>query len=321
MPYLRSYRYPPALAYKHQLPFRLVHVHSTGDSDVAEMRHLLLDPEFRRNAMEVTTANLWHIAACFAYADGTFTTEKLYDTCTEYRPTALTTGEVPDIYRLPEKATPMTPSIGMVSKTPTEKPHEATSGAEASSVATVGTALSVAPALATATTTTATSRGELRVPTAHLELATPLTQPAPSGDDASPSNLVGVQETFPPEDPPAAASTKSASSTQSTPNVSPSKAKRGTHSRKASKPQLAAASPQPRMTTRAMQHAEELQQVLLESEVIPSQSSTTSSQPLVVVTVSAPTSQEPPQTLTVEDAPPETPSVEDAQAASASTDK
>lgn len=55
IPYLCSYRYPPALAYKHQLPFRLVNIHSTGDSNVAEMQLLLFDTELRRNATDLIT--------------------------------------------------------------------------------------------------------------------------------------------------------------------------------------------------------------------------------------------------------------------------
>lgn len=83
MPYLRSYRYPSALAYKHQFPFRLVHIHSTGNSNKTEMRQLLTNPEFRRHAMEATTESSWHSAACFAFADKTFTPKVLYDACKE----------------------------------------------------------------------------------------------------------------------------------------------------------------------------------------------------------------------------------------------
>lgn len=69
MTYLQSYRYTPALEYKHQLMFRLAHIHLIGNPHVAEMLQLLTDLEFIGNAMEVTTASLWHIAAGFAFAD------------------------------------------------------------------------------------------------------------------------------------------------------------------------------------------------------------------------------------------------------------
>lgn len=73
-----------------------------------------------------------------------------------------------------------------------------------------------------------------------------------------------------------------------------------------------------------MHNAKELQQALAESEAAASQSSTTSSLPLVV-DVSAPTSQQPlqelPLVLAVKEVPHETPSVADAQVASVPTDK
>lgn len=81
------------------------------------MQQLILNPEFRRHAVKVTTANLLQLAACIAYADSTFNFKKLYNVCTEYRPTELVTGEVPYIYKLPKKTAPLTSSIGPNSKT------------------------------------------------------------------------------------------------------------------------------------------------------------------------------------------------------------
>lgn len=75
------------------------------------MVQLLSDPKFLRRKMEITNANFWHIAACFAYVDGTFTTENLYNVCTEYRPISMTTSEVPDIYKPPGKVAPFVLSI------------------------------------------------------------------------------------------------------------------------------------------------------------------------------------------------------------------
>lgn len=94
-----------------------MHIHSTGDSNVAEMQQLLSDPVFCRHAMKVITANLWDIAACIAFADGTFTTEQMYNACTLYHPTAFATGEVPDIYKLPDKTAPIVLSIDSLPKT------------------------------------------------------------------------------------------------------------------------------------------------------------------------------------------------------------
>lgn len=78
---------------------------------MAKMRQLLYGPEFLRNAMEIITLILWHITSRFAYADYTLTTEKLYDMCTEYRPTAKTTGEISDIYKPPGKTAPFVSPI------------------------------------------------------------------------------------------------------------------------------------------------------------------------------------------------------------------
>lgn len=79
------------------------------------------------------------------------------------------------------------------------------------------------------------------------------------------------------------------------------------------------------MTTRVKRHAEQLLQAFIESKAAQSQLSTASSLPLVVVTVSGPTSQHPPQepslVLMVEEEPHETPFVADAQAVSVPTDK
>lgn len=138
----------------------------------------------------------------------------------------------------------------------------------------------------------------------NSETSVSLIPPVPSDSGTPPSALVVFQATLLPTDPSPAASTKSVSSALSKLNASPSKSTRGRHSRKASLLH-AAPSPQPRMTTCAMHHAEELQQALDESKAAASQSSTTSNLPLFHVTVSAPTSQlppqEPPLILAVED--------------------
>lgn len=148
----------------------------------------------------------------------------------------------------------------------------------------------------------------------NSDSALPSVQQALSDDCSLPSTLVVIQAASPSTN-----LSLAASSTQSTPKVSPNKAARETHLREASKLQHTEASPQPRMTTRAMRNAESLQEALLESETARSQSLTASSLPLVVVTVSATTSQERPLVLTVEEAPQETLFVSDAQAAIATT--
>lgn len=80
---------------------------------MAEMRQLLADPEFLRNAIETTTASLWHMAACFAFADGTVIPDDLYNVCTEYRPANFNAREVPDVYKMLGKTAPSISSIDL----------------------------------------------------------------------------------------------------------------------------------------------------------------------------------------------------------------
>lgn len=159
MPYLCSYRHQQALKYKHQLLFRLVHVNSTENSDVAKMRQLLSDHEFNRSAMETTIVKL--VAHC-----SLFRIRLLYIhyrtavRCVHglYRPTAMTTGEIPDIYKPSDKTIPLVSSIKLNSKetstTSAQLATETTSVAASSAAASfVATSPGAAPFVAKATNT------------------------------------------------------------------------------------------------------------------------------------------------------------------------
>lgn len=88
-----------------------MHIHFTGKSSVAEMRKLFAEVEFRWRAVALTTASLWHIAACFAFADRTFTVKDVYNVLREYHPTPFTASAVTDIYQPPAPVAPLTSSI------------------------------------------------------------------------------------------------------------------------------------------------------------------------------------------------------------------
>lgn len=62
-----------------------------------------MDLQFCPNEIKVTTDNLRHIAASFAFAYGTLTSEELRRTL-QYHPTAFATDERPEINQLPIKA-------------------------------------------------------------------------------------------------------------------------------------------------------------------------------------------------------------------------
>lgn len=62
------------------------------------------------------TLRLRQIAACFVFADGTFTPEDLYDACKEYRPAAFGVCKVPDIYQSPGKTAPLILSFNLTAE-------------------------------------------------------------------------------------------------------------------------------------------------------------------------------------------------------------
>lgn len=221
------------------------------------MRQLLAFVEFRRRAMEATTASLWQIAACFAFNDGTFDVKDMYDACTEYNSDAFNTGATLNIYQVPPSIAPSVSSIDLTAEEappatePEQQATDPTPIAETASVAATSAAHATeaaAPDIAAASASSSSAQ-----PTQLSSLDPPSSLAPPVSSDSAPNFCrlsYQMQVSAPPTHPSPAASTKNVLSAKSTPNVSPRKTGRGTHSREASKLQKhAAPSLQARMTT------------------------------------------------------------------------